>query len=134
MISCTRLWAIGGGHGHVVTIKGEELQSQGKTPIRFGRTDLRRGSLKDPSGQKSVSPSGQFLMSLDTTCQSRRHRSTQGMEPWMSTLWPDLFWDVPLDSVDPVKNQRWLIERVLGACRGEDRLLLRDHLPRKGVI
>ena len=51
----------------------------------------------------------------------------------MSKLSPDLFWDVSLDSVDPVKNQRWLVERVLVRGRWEDWLLLKDNLPRKGL-
>lgn len=55
------------------------------------------------------------------------------MEPWMSKLSPDLFWDVPLDSIDPFKNQRWLLERVLVRGRWEDWLLLRKHLPKAGL-
>lgn len=55
------------------------------------------------------------------------------MVPWLAQLSPDLFWDVPLSSVDPVKNQRWLLERVLLRGRWEDWLLLKEHLPRKGV-
>jgi hypothetical protein len=50
------------------------------------------------------------------------------MEPWIKQLSSDLFWDVAVESVDPVKNLRWLVERVVVRGRWEDWLLLRGHL------
>lgn len=50
------------------------------------------------------------------------------MEPWLAALSPDLFWDVPRETVNPRKNLRWLVERIVLRGRWEDWILLRDHL------
>ena len=69
-------------------------------------------------------------------CRERRKAELTAavpMEPWLSQLSPDLFWDVAQDSIDPDKNMRWLVERVLVRGRWEDWLLLKDHLPSEGL-
>jgi hypothetical protein len=41
------------------------------------------------------------------------------MKSWINNLSPELFWDVSRKEVDPERNERWLIERVLqrGKCK-----------------
>ncbi len=53
------------------------------------------------------------------------------MATWLSSLSQDLFWDVSIDSVDPKKNLRWLVERIVTRGRWEDWLLLSRHVPRE---
>lgn len=47
---------------------------------------------------------------------------------WIHQLSPDLFWDVQIDQVNPEKNLRWLVERVLTRGRLEDWQLLTAHV------
>jgi squalene cyclase len=49
------------------------------------------------------------------------------MESLLQTLSADLFWDVDRDSVDPDKQARWLVERVLERGRWEDWLAIRHY-------
>lgn len=49
---------------------------------------------------------------------------------WLRHLSPELFWDVRPGAVDPEKNARWLIERILERGQWEDWILLRDNLSR----
>lgn len=47
---------------------------------------------------------------------------------WSDGLSPILFWDVDRKTIDPVKHERWLIERVLEKGQWEDWILLRDNM------
>ncbi|MDA3938566.1 MAG: hypothetical protein PF693_04555 [Spirochaetia bacterium] len=49
------------------------------------------------------------------------------MKSWINNLSPELFWDVSRKEVDPERNERWLIERVLQRGKWEDWLLIRSH-------
>jgi len=52
------------------------------------------------------------------------------MMDWLKKLSAELFWDTRITSIDPDRNARWLIERVLERGQWEDWLLLRDNLGR----
>ncbi len=55
------------------------------------------------------------------------------MSSFMESLSPDLFWDVSQAMVDPDKNARWLLERVIQRGRWEDWLLVKERYGKKEI-
>jgi hypothetical protein len=55
------------------------------------------------------------------------------MERWVEKLSPELFWDVDRSTVDPKKNARWLLERVLQRGRWEDWMLVRTYFSKESM-
>jgi len=47
---------------------------------------------------------------------------------WITSLSPELFWDVDQKNIDPEKHTRWLLERVLERGRWEDWIIIRDNI------
>ena len=55
------------------------------------------------------------------------------MDDFIGGLSPELFWDVDPSTVDPERNARWLLERVVQRGRWEDWLLLRRRYGKAGI-
>ncbi len=53
---------------------------------------------------------------------------------WIEKLSKELFWDTKVSAVDPDKNARWLIERVLERGRWEDWVLLTKNINRETFL
>jgi hypothetical protein len=39
-----------------------------------------------------------------------------------------LFWDINIETLDPVRNRKWLLERILERGRWEDWLLIQEKI------
>jgi len=51
----------------------------------------------------------------------------------VSQLSKRMFWDTPLENIDPVKHSRWIVERVMGYGKYEDWNLIKTWYGKEGL-
>lgn len=56
------------------------------------------------------------------------------MHPFIAQLTPSLFWDVEMETIDPEKHRKFIINRVLGRGRMFDWFLLRDYYTLEVIV